>query len=260
MKIFVYCILLAAMLGGSSAPALSSNASWNGTWKLDPAKSQMTGDTVTYSMNANGTIHSSNGGTFDYNFACDGKNYTEFTGYTTACNKVGDTTYLGTDKRNGKLASTWRQVISANGKSMTVTTKGPRPDGTTYTVVDTYERLSGTSGLVGEWKHVRSTSVPGLVTIAISGNTLTMRYPSYKSSVAGRLDGSDAQAIGPTVPAGVTVSFKPLGSRQIYEVTKFKGKVIAEDTLTLSADGRMMTDVVSTPGQSAKQTYVYDKQ
>lgn len=262
MKASIYSISVAALLAVSTSPALASNASWNGTWKLDLAKSQMTGDTFTYSMNANGTIHYANGGTISFDFACDGKDYTVIADSTIACKKVSDTAYDFTNKQNGKVLSTDQDVISTNGKTITDTGKGTRPDGTTYTTVDTYERVSGTTGLVGEWKHVnaKSTGAASLMTIAMSGTTLTVRYPGYKSSVTAKLDGSDAPATGPTVPAGVTVSFKPLGSQKIYQVTKLKGKVFGEDMLTLSADGTTITDVSSTPGQSAKQTYVYEKQ
>ena len=98
------------------------------------------------------------------------------------------------------------------------------------------------------------------MTIAISGTTLTVHYPRAKSSVTAKLDGSDAPLTGPTVVAGLTVSYKLLGSRQIYSVTKINGKVVGEDTMTLSTDGTTITDVSSTPGQSGKQTYVYEKQ
>ena len=175
--------------------------------------------------------------------------------------KVSDTTYDFTNKQNGMVLSTDQEVISTDGKTMTDTTKGTRPDGTAYTTVDTYERVSGTSGLIGEWKHVNAQSTAaGIFTISISGTTLTQRGPAYKWSVTAKLDGSDAPVTGPTQPAGLTTSFKPLGSRQIYSVTKLGGKVIGEDTMTLSADGTTITDVSSSPGQSAKQTYVYLKQ
>lgn len=261
MKRSSYWICVAALLAASTSPALASNASWNGTWKLDRAKSQMTGDTFTYSMNANGTIRYSNGGALQYSFACDGKEYTVLPGYMIACKKVSDTAYDFTNKQNGKILSTDQQVISTNGKTMTDTAKGTRPDGTTYTTVDTYERVSGTSGLIGEWKHVnvKSTAAADLMTISISGTMLTLRFPAYKQSVMAKLDGSDAPVTGPTLAPGVTVSFKLLGPRQIYQVTKLKGKVVGEDTMTLSTDGTI-TDVSSTPGQSAKQTYVYEKQ
>lgn len=258
----IYRICVAALLVASTSPALASDAAWNGTWKLDRAKSQMTGDTFTYSMNANGTFRVTNG-TFTYDFACDGKDYTVIAaGNTTACKKVSDTTYDFTNKMNGKVLSTDQQVISANGKTMTDTAKGTRPDGTTYTSVDAYDRVSGTSGLIGEWKHVNADTAgpPSLMTISISGTTITQRSPGYKSGATAKLDGSEAPWTGPTIPAGVTVSFKPLSSRKLYSVTKFKGKVVGEDTMTLSADGTTITDVSSSPGQSAKQTYVYEKQ
>jgi hypothetical protein len=261
VKLSIYTICVAALLATSTSPALASNAAWNGTWKLDVAKSQMTGDTFTYSMNANGTIRYSNGGPVTYDFACDGKDYTVVSGYTIACKKVSDTTYDFTNKLNGKVQSTDQQVISANGKTMTDTGKGTRPDGTTSTSVDTYDRVSGTSGLLGEWKHANAKSTAaGLMTLSISGDTLTQRNPTYKSSATAKLDGSDTPWTGPTVAAGVTVSYKLLGSRQIYSVTKLNGKVYSEDTMTLSTDGTTITDVSSSPGQSAKQTYVYVKQ
>lgn len=257
----IYRICVAALLVASTSPALAGNAAWNGTWKLDQAKSQMTGDTFTYTMNPNGTIRYSNGGTFTYNFACDGKDYPTIANYSTACKKVSDTTYDFTNMQHGKVQSTDQVVISADGKTMTDTGKGTRPDGTTSNSVDTYERVSGTSGLAGEWKHVNDkSSTAGFMMISISGTTLTQRNTAYKTSVTAKLDGSDATLTGPTVPAEVTVSFKPQGAREIYSVTKFKGKVIGEDTMTLSADGMTLTDVSTTPGQSAKQTYVYEKQ
>lgn len=261
MKLSIYWICVAALLAASTTPALPSNAAWNGTWKLNQSKSQMTGDTFTYSMNANGTIRYSNGGTITYDFACDGKDYTVIANFTVACKKVSDTTYDFTNKQNGKVQSTDQQVISADGKTMTDTGTGTRPNGTTSTNVDKYERVSGTSGLAGEWKHVNvKSTAPSLMTISISGTTITQSNPTYKTSVTAKLDGSEAPLTGPTVPAGVTESFKPQGSRQIYWVTKYKGKLFSEDTLTLSADGTTITDVYSTPGQSAKQTYVYEKQ
>jgi hypothetical protein len=92
LKLPIYWICVAALLATSTSPALANNASWNGTWKLDRAKSQMTGDTFTYSMNATGTIRFSNGGPITYNFACDGKDYTSVDSYTIACKKVSDMT------------------------------------------------------------------------------------------------------------------------------------------------------------------------
>jgi hypothetical protein len=261
LKMSIYWICVAALLAASSSPALPNNASWNGTWKLDRAKSH-TGETFTYSMNANGTVRYSNGGPLHYIFACDGKDYTEMPGYTTACKKVSDTAYNGTDKQNGKVVETWQQVISSEGRTMSLTTKLTRPDGSPYTDVETYERVSGTSGLIGEWKHVHVKRTPAdIMTISISGTTLTLRVPRYKSSITAKLDGSDATLTGPAGQPEATMSLKLLDSRQIYEVEKWNGKVIAEDTLTLSADGTRITDVMSFDWpRPVRRTYVFEKQ
>lgn len=251
---------LAALIATSAVPALAGNGSWNGTWILNQAKSRLTGDTFTYSKNTNGTLHFS-GSAMEFNLACDGKDYSETANYTTACKKVSASVYDGTDKQNGKVLSRSQSVISPDGKTMTITSNGTRPDGTADAEVDTYERVSGTSGLVGEWKHVKSkSSAASALTIALSGNTITLNDPGYRRTVTARLDGKGAPMTGPTLPTGVTVAFRRLGPLQLAMTIAYEGKIVEEDTLTLSADAKTLTEVSWSPGQSSKQTSVYEKQ
>ena len=95
----------AVLFAAAIAPALAGSSRWNGTWTLDKVKSQMTADTFTYSMNSNGTIRYTNGGTVQFNFACDGKDYTEVADYTTECKKISDSVYAGTNKQTGRVLS-----------------------------------------------------------------------------------------------------------------------------------------------------------
>ena len=53
-------------------PALAQSP-WNGTWKLNQARSHMTGDTFTLTK-AGGKYHY-DGGSVQYDYACDGKDY-----------------------------------------------------------------------------------------------------------------------------------------------------------------------------------------
>jgi len=70
MKIALFlCSLLALPAGAASA----ADSPWNGTWKLDEAKSQFTGGTMTFSKGAGDMLHFSDGSTTDYDFAIDGK-------------------------------------------------------------------------------------------------------------------------------------------------------------------------------------------
>jgi hypothetical protein len=67
--------------------------------------------------------------------------------------------------------------------------------------------------------------------------------------------------MGPDAPAGLTVSNKSDAPNKVTTVVYLNGKELGRDVMTLSADGKMITDVSWTPGkESEKQTYVYDRQ
>lgn len=76
-----------------------------------------------------------------------------------------------------------------------------------------------------------------------------------------KLDGSDTKVIGPNMPQGAAISIKPEGANKLRYEHKLNGKVTAEGTYTLSADGKVITDESWVPGHATeKQTVVYDKQ
>lgn len=261
MRNSFYYALAGLCLAALTAPAFASSP-WNGTWKLDEAKSQMAGGTFTYSMQPSGTYRFSDGSNLQFTFACDGKDYPVVADYSATCTKAGDQTYVFTSLKNGKLVSTSTQVISSDGKTMTDTTKGTRPDGTPFTDIEVDRRISGTTGLAGEWKSAKSSSsAPSVMKISVSANAMTLEFPGYKSTVTAKLDGTDAPATGPQVPPGVTMSLKSQGTNEVTSASKLNGKVYSYDLYTLSADGKTITDVSWLPGKpNEKQTYVYEKQ
>ena len=66
---------------------------------------------------------------------------------------------------------------------------------------------------------------------------------------------------GPTAPAGLMISNKNDGPDKVLTIVTLNGKELGRDVMTLSADGKTITDVSWTPGkESEKQTYVYEKQ
>ena len=67
--------LTAALISVSLCSALTAGSPFNGTWKFNPAKSQLTGDTFTYSAGPDGKLHFSDGGAWEFDFALDGKPY-----------------------------------------------------------------------------------------------------------------------------------------------------------------------------------------
>lgn len=257
MKIKLYCVCAAVAL--AAVPCFASGPSWDGTWKLSPAKSHMTGSTVTITQNGN--MYTLDTGTFKFNFGCDGKDYNILPDRTISCTGSGRS-YTLVSKVNGKHYATTKREISADGKTLTDVTTGTRPDGTAYTDHETDTRVGGGSGMAGTWKETAiKNSAPGIFVLKMNGDVLHYESPGYKEWSDAKLDGTPAPIKGTDVPAGVTTWNKSQGPNKVESAVLLNGKEIARDVMTLSADGKTITDVSWTPGkESEKQTYVYERQ
>jgi hypothetical protein len=90
---------------------------------------------------------------------------------------------------------------------------------------------------------------------------VTLIVRASKASCEARLDGSDYPLTGPTLPAGGTLSFTQTAARSIALVQKQNGRVIARSTLTVSEDGKTLTEsVLASDGITKQTTKVYDRQ
>jgi hypothetical protein len=127
-----------------------------GTWKLNVAKSKYSpgpapqsltvkvepsgqGEKVTTEfVNADGTRT-----TTEYTANFDGKDY-PLTGSqiadTVSLKRSNARTTVRTDKKGGKVAQTLRRIVSNDGKTMTVTTKGTNAQGQTVNNVAVFEK------------------------------------------------------------------------------------------------------------------------
>jgi hypothetical protein len=259
-RLVLYLAAIAVVL--STAPVGAADSPWDGTWKLNEAKSILTGDTVTYSKAPNGLIEHSDATATSYSFGCDGKDYPTLSDRSIVCTKAGDTVYIMTFKAAGKTMSVSRRVLSNGDKTLTMTARGKRPDGTPFTAVDVYHRVSGTSGLYGKWRNVKSSdSAPSLMVISLSGDSLNLAFPGFKQHVNARLDGSETVPKGDQIPPGFTVWYKANGPTRLTYGSKFHGKPFYTGTMSVSADGKTITDISWPAGTpSEKETDVYDKE
>jgi hypothetical protein len=253
----LYCACAALAL--AAAPCVAAAASWDGTWKLNQAKSKMTGSTVT--MTQSGNMYTVDTGSFKFSFGCDGKDYHFLPDRTISCTGSGNS-YTLDWKINGKLQSTTKRTISADGKTLTDVETGTRPDGTAYTDRETDTRVGSGSGMAGTWKSTAiKNSAPGVFVLKVNGDVLHYENPGYKNKSDAKLDGTPAPITGATAPAGLMVSNKSDGPNKVLSIVTLNGKELGRDVMTLSADGKTITDVSWTPGkESEKQTYIYDRQ
>jgi hypothetical protein len=257
VKIVAVCVLVFALAGGLTA----AENPFAGTWKLNPAKSKFTGDTMKFEKTPSGAISWSGSG-LTYTFNLDGKEYTGPLGEAVVWKQIDDHTWEATSKRKGILLSTDAWKLSPDGKTLTVVSKGTKPNGETFQDTVVYERISGEKGLLGGWrdKEVKISS-PDTLTIKASGEDgLVFTAEAYKSRCEAKFDGKDYPITGPTVPEGLTVALKRTGPRSYEEVAKQKGKPLLKSTYTVSPDGRTLTQVSAPIGVNEPYTAVYERQ
>lgn len=244
----------------SCALAQSQNA-FVGTWKLNQAKSHLTGDTVTYSTAADGTMkEASVAGS--YTFKTDGQPYTTPFDSTVTWKQTGPSTWSTEDRMKDTLLSTNIVRVSDDGKTMTVISTGTNPDGKAFNDTEVYTRVAGTSGLMGTWKSekVKSATSPMMEFAASGPDGIAWILPEIKAKLDLTFDGKDVAPVGPTVPDGLTISATKISSHSFSFVEKMNGKPLFKGTLTVSYDGKTLTNVSSAMQEQNKRTAVYDKE
>ena len=260
MKALILSCSLAAFACGT---ALAAESPWVGTWKLDVAKSNFTGDTFTYSKGANGLMHFSDGSTTDYDFAADGKPYKTYANRVVTWTADGKDAWNSVYTADGKVLVKVHRQLSSDGKTLSLTETGTRPDGSAFNDEDVYTRVSGGPGLLGTWRNVKASPNGPLTFVIASPGSGVLHYdiPDMKATAEAHTDGSDTPLKGPEVAPGMAISIKALAPNKIQYVMKLDGKPQGYGTQTIAADGHSFTDVSWSPGkESEKQTAVYVKQ
>jgi hypothetical protein len=146
---------LVAFGAGTLATAAEAPEAAVGTWTLNAAKSKLAGPapksmTRTYAQTAEGVSLSIKGVAADGSaisqqstFKYDGKDY-PFTGSPLydglSLSRVDANTVKSTQKKGGKAVGTTTRKLSADGKMLTVSTKGTDAKGMAYEDVSVWDR------------------------------------------------------------------------------------------------------------------------
>jgi hypothetical protein len=260
MKKLIWSTCAAFLTFAAVFPCFAADSPWSGTWKENLAKGKLTGQTMTITAKGSG-YHFSNGAT-SYDFACDGKPYPTSGNVTIACTPTSDGGFDFTQAAGDKVVMKQHRTFSADGKDMTMDSTAYHPDGSTAKIAIVRHRTSGTTGLVGEWVNAKvEPTEPGVRKISVDGDMLHIEMEHGQATVDAKLDGSDAKVTGPTVSADQTGSFKAVSPNELTYTHKVDGKVTHQGTMTLSADGKTLTDVEWIPGrETEKTTEVFEKQ
>jgi hypothetical protein len=234
---------------------------FDGTWGLNPGKSQLAGDTMTFKDAGNGTLKFTDS-VQSYTFKPDGSSFTTPMGADRTFQKTGDSGYTATTKRSGVLLNTSTWQLSPGGETLVVEAKGIKPNGDTFDDVTTYVRTSAGAGLIGGWKSTKvKMSSPNALTIQTTGkDDVTLTISAIKATCQAKWDGKDYPATGPTVPDGLTLALTQTGSNSFKLVEKAKTKVLETVHYSVAADGKSMVAKGVNGDGKEPFTEVWDKQ
>jgi hypothetical protein len=260
MAIRIARLCLFVLLVGTGLTAAAAENPFAGTWKLNPAKSKFTGDTMKFAQTPSGRIRFSASG-LSYTFKTDGKEYPDVFGGLVTWKQLDDHTWQATYKLKGTLISTDTSALSADGKTMTVVSRGTRPNGQSFEDTTVYERISGNAGLLGKWKDKEvKISAPTTFQIASAGaDSIAFTFVDFKANCKAGFDGKDYPLTGPTVPSGVTLTLKNTAPRSLEILSKQHGKPLFKNIYTLSEDGRTLTAAGRPVAVDEPYTAVYER-
>lgn len=138
------------ILMGVAGFLAASDATYLGKWKFNPAKSQLTGETLSIEKSPSGGMRYSSAETA-YDFKPDGKEYPTPGGSMAAWKEAGPDAWDVTITTNGKLVANIHLAVKAD----TLTTMAHRPKAGGGMMMDTstLTRVSGGPGILGTWKN-----------------------------------------------------------------------------------------------------------
>jgi hypothetical protein len=251
------CIVLWAL--AATLGCRSPSADWNGTWRLNPSKSNFQSRVFTISISADGEYRLDDA-SLSFTFWCDGKDRPIGKNRTRACVKSSATALDLTQKENGVKTSTDHWELSANGEVFMSTATTFRPSGPVATGQMPASRISGSIGFAGQWRDTSYIQRHSDLTLRLDSQTLHLSYPSAGQYVDATFDGVDATVHGIPAPEKMTYSVRLAGRREIHTLTKRSGKALTQGSMVLSDDGRDITYSWWSPGRPTdKNTLVYER-
>jgi hypothetical protein len=251
--------LIACMACANTSAAQSPFA---GTWKLNQEKSQLAGDTMKFGPAAEQSIELTTGG-ITYSFRTDGKPYALPSGDVAIWRQNSPSNWT-TEYRtiNNKLLSSDDWQLSADGKTLTITSTGAKANGDLYTNTATYTRTDGASGLMGAWKSTAvKLSSPNELTIQVAGlDRLIFKIAAMKATCEANFDGREVAVDGPDIPSGLRLSLNRVGPYSFKLTQKLNGKLISSSVYSVTKDDpNTMTEVGGAPGDPPA-TVIWERQ
>jgi hypothetical protein len=236
---------------------------FDGTWKTNMAESKLSQKPYVFSINND--MYDCESCVPKINVKADGQDQavTGQTYDTISVQVVDPTTIHVVLKKGGKPASDATRKVSADGKMLTIEgTSYPADGSQPYKSEAKFMRVAkgpGSNATSGSWRiqHVNEDTA-GLTTMwKVSRDEVSMSTPTGESWQA--KFGGEEQPVKGTY-ANETVSAKKLGPNAMEVNYKRDGKLYVVDKLTVSADGKKITEISDNKWLGRVSTFVDEKQ
>jgi hypothetical protein len=248
MKKLVFLCTIATALIAADLPYV-------GKWKVNLAKSDFGQTTFTFESLPGGEWQASAFG-ITYKFKMDGKDYPDGMGGTVAWKAVDADTWDSVSKANGRVTENDTFKLSADGKTLTQTSKQMKASGGSLDATTVYDRASGGPSLAGKWKTKKVSGGSETIEMSASGaDGLAFKDPDMGMTCDAKLDGKDYPCTGPMLPPGFTVAMKN-NPRSLDLTVKKDGKPFFQGTYTVAADGKSMTEL-GTPAAGGEKFKIF---
>jgi hypothetical protein len=241
------CALMCFAVG--ALPCVGQSNPWNGSWKMDVSSIKYAGPTFSVAMDGEGYTLT-RGGKTEPKRICDGQPHADPDGTMMTCTKSGSG-YQVDSTKSGEAEVKATISLSKDGNMLTRKALISPPGGTPFTVTIVSKRLSGGPGVSGTWKeiHFEETSETGLLTVAISGDSVAFKETDAEKPTVCKLDGTEVKLGGTS-----TMAVKQEGSHTLKVTYRTGGKIRRENTFELSPDGKTIKETDVTPEPTASTT------
>jgi hypothetical protein len=239
-----YAVVAASTLAQNSrntSSRVEEGEGWNGTWKLDPAKSHIYGPTLRISMSADGVYHNT-GRIGAANFNCDGKGHVVGESLTVLCTQKNSDWLEITGFKNGSKVSTSHWELSDHGNALTIQGTMLQSDGSAKSIESRYTRTSGSTGFVGGWRNTDLfKGLARIIKTNIGDNTLHFYYPETGIREDAVIDGTSSAVHTSLFPSGATITLSKGSPRDFTLTTKLNGEVVYVEHWRMSVDRHSLT-------------------
>jgi hypothetical protein len=238
--------------------AWAANDPMVGDWKLNPQHSKLTDEMKVTSLGGNKYSLDFGGGNPE-TIVADGTDQPANFGTTFAITEVSPYEWTGVRKKDGRVEIKGIWKLSNDGNTLHDDFTFIADNGKTTHLVYVYERRGGGSGFAGDWVstseqvdsvyvvQVRPFEGDGLSFITAGGGTKNVKF-----------DGKDYPNVGSR--ANMVSSARRMSERTIELTDKMGGKVVDEQEVSLSQDGKTLTMTVHVPGRNEPNVLVFDRE